>query len=302
MSETGLRLLQGAERLEILVGDVAIATYVFVPDAPAAEAPKPYLSPLRSLSGAPMSIYRPWDHRWHKGLQMTLSHVSGQNFWGGPTFSVAEGYAWKENLGRIEHRGFGQTTAAEGRIEVDEELEWISSGDESWLRERRSHRFHSVDRERGIWAYDFSTELSNVAGKELELGSPTTHGREAAGYTGLFWRGPRAWTGGTITAAGLADGADAMGSSTAWLAISAQNDEIDGGATILAIAGSSSADVPLKWFVRNEPFAAIAPSPAFDQEIVLQPGAALSLRHRFVFIDRVSDADELAALGQEFAL
>jgi hypothetical protein len=302
MSDSALSLNRGDAELAVAVGDVTIASYVFAPDAPASEAPKPYLSPLRSLSGAPMSIYRPWDHRWHKGLQMTLSHVSGQNFWGGPTFSVAEGYAWKDNLGRIEHRGFSATDAVGHEISLAEDLEWVTAAGETWLSENRRHRFHSVDATRGIWAYDFGTELTNVSGRELEFGSPTTHGREAAGYTGLFWRGPRSWTGGTITAAGMPAGDDPMGRSADWLALSAQNDELDGGATVLAIAGRSSAAIPLKWFVRSEPFAAIAPSPAFDEEIVTAPGASLALSHRFVFVDHVCDAGELAALGREFAL
>ena len=39
-----------------------------------------------------MTGYRPSDHRWHKGLQMTSSHLSGQNFWGGNSYVHGEGY------------------------------------------------------------------------------------------------------------------------------------------------------------------------------------------------------------------
>ena len=38
-----------------------------------------------------MTGYRPHDHRWHKGLQMTWTHVSGENFWGG-LFDFIEQY------------------------------------------------------------------------------------------------------------------------------------------------------------------------------------------------------------------
>ncbi|GGV27217.1 hypothetical protein GCM10010495_49140 [Kitasatospora herbaricolor] len=39
------------------------------------ESPKP-LYPLDTLSGAPLGIYRPWDHRLRKGLQMTCRPAS----------------------------------------------------------------------------------------------------------------------------------------------------------------------------------------------------------------------------------
>ena len=38
---------------------------------------------------------------------------------------------------------------------------------------------------------------------------------------------------------------------------------------------------------------------AFDQEIVLASGEDLTLTHRHVILDRVWDADELAALADE---
>jgi len=144
------------------------------------------------------------------------------------------------------------------------------------------------------------TALTNVHTEVLELGSPTTHGRPDAGYTRLFWRGPRAWTGRSITAAG-ADDDQVMGSTGAWAAISGEHDEIDGGATVLAYLGTSSAPVPLTWFSRSVPFACLNPSPAFDAEIKLEPGRTLELRHRFVFIDRAADRAALEPIANEFA-
>src|SRR5438876_12112493 len=99
-------VLDTGSALVITYGDTEVATYVYRPHAPATEAPKPYLHPLRTLTGGPVTNYRPHDHRWHKGLQFTWSHVSGQNFWGGPTFEAdapGNGYVWRDNLGRIEH-------------------------------------------------------------------------------------------------------------------------------------------------------------------------------------------------------
>lgn len=288
--------------LTISVADVTIAAYVYRPDTPLRESPKPYLYPLRSLSGAPLAVFRPWDHRWHRGLQMTWSHLSGQNFWGGPSYDrSADGYIWRENHGRQQHRGFDRLDTESGDASISERLDWIASSGEVWLHETRTLRFHGADPNRGLWILDFDTALANTRADALRMGSPTTHGRPNAGYTGLFWRGPRAWTGAAVIADG-ADEEEVMGFTGAWAAISSENDESDGGATVLAYLGTSSASVPLKWFSRSEPFAGLNPSPAFDTEIRLEPGEALHLRHRFVFIDQVTDRSTLEPLAAEFAL
>ncbi|GGT44901.1 PmoA family protein [Nonomuraea spiralis] len=302
MPDTTLTVREDDKSLVITAGDVQIARYVHQPDAPDAESPKPYLHPIRSLSGAPMSVYRPHDHRWHKGLQMTWAHLSGQNFWGGPTFSVERDYHWEDNLGHINHLAFTDVSSDGRRVVAEEDLHWVSARGEHWVTEQRRQVFHGVDSARGVWALDFTTTLHNVRGATLDFGSPTTHGRPMAGYAGYFWRGPRSWTGGTIIGAGGLGGEEMMGVEAPWLAVVGQHDAIDGGGTALAIAGHSSAPVPIKWFVRTEPFAVISPSPSFDEEISLADGDTLELAHRYVFIDRMCDRAELDELGAEFAL
>ena len=294
-------LVEEDDALTVTAGGVEIARYVLRSDAPAFESPKPYLHPLRTLSGAPLTAIRPWDHRWHKGVQMTWSHLSGENFWGGRTFVLGQGYQALDNNGSIRHEGFTSLTRDGEGASVTERLAWISSAGERWIAEERTHRFHSVDHARGIWALDFATSLTNVRGRTLELGSPTTHGRPDAGYTGFFWRGPRSWTGGEVISATGRTGADVMGTEAAWIAFVGQHDEIDGGATVLAYSGTTSAPVPIRWFVRSEPFPVLSPSPAFDEEIVLEPDRTLDLSHRLVFVDHRCAADEAGALAEEYA-
>ncbi|MFC8097795.1 PmoA family protein [Streptomyces sp. NPDC057363] len=305
MSETAFEIHpdQTGTALVVSVAGTDVATYVYRPDTPIEESPKPYLYPLKTLSGAPVGVYRPHDHRWHKGLQLTWSHLSGDNFWGGPTFTPGapgHGYVWRENHGRQLHRDFTAQHSDGGSAHLTETLQWLSSGGETWIGERRELRFHGADPDAGTWALDFATELTNTNNAPLSLGSPTTHGRPGAGYTGLFWRGPRAWTGCDIITADGQDGDAAMGSQAAWAAAAGDHDEIDGGATVLAYAGTTSAPVPLKWFARSSAFACLNPSPAFDTEIELQPGGSLRLSHRFVFIDRKLDHDELEPIAKRF--
>ncbi|GAB3536506.1 PmoA family protein [Arthrobacter tecti] len=301
MSELSVRR-PGNSELVVSYGSVDLATYVFIPAATRSEAPKPYLHPLRTLSGAPLTGFRPWDHRWHKGLQMTWSHVSGQNFWGGPTFSPETDYQWRDNLGSIEHDSFAAVTTSADRVTLTEALTWRNSAGERWLSEERSTVFSGVDVQEQSWQLDFSTELTNVSGRSLDLGSPTTHGRPNAGYTGFFWRGPRSWTGCSILGPDGAEGEAMMGASTPWIALAGEHDELDGGATIVAMAGTSSSSVPLKWFVRSEPFAALAPSPSFDEEISLAPGESLRLQHRYVFVDRICGRDDVERIAKAASL
>ncbi|MET0860151.1 MAG: DUF6807 family protein, partial [Microbacterium sp.] len=141
--------------------------------------------------------------------------------------------------------------------------------------------------------------LRNIRGADLHLGSPTTAGRPAAGYTGLFLRMPRAWTGGEVIAAGDPTVGDLMGRAADWVGFTGQHDDVDGGATVLAFAGTSSAAPAIRWFIRSEPTPVLAPSPSFDQEIVLRDGEELALTHRHVFLDRVWRAAELAELAEE---
>ncbi|WP_156759203.1 PmoA family protein [Microbacterium karelineae] len=296
---------EGRSALTVTAAGTEIARYVFDDDTPAFEGPKPFLHPLRTLSGAPLTGYRPWDHRWHKGLQMTLTDVSGQNFWGGNTYVRGAGYLPLDNVGRIRHERFNRLVGGPSAT-IDEELTWITQAGEEWLSERRTHRFHGLDATHGLWSLDLRTTLTSIAGRELVLGSPTTNGRENAGYSGMFLRLARSFAGGSVTTpdhAGLA-GADAdavMGSDAPWLAFSGQHDEVDGGATILAYAGTSTGDPAIRWFVRSEPTPVLAPSPTFAETVALAPGSSLALAHRFVVIDRVCAPDEIAELASELA-
>ncbi|ANY09259.1 DUF6807 family protein [Pseudonocardia sp. HH130630-07] len=52
--------------------------------------------------------------------------------------------------------------------------------------------------------------------------------------------------------------------------------------------------------MRNDPFPAIAPSPAFHDPIVLGDGETIELRHRYVIADGVREPDELAGWAGEF--
>ncbi|MGH8963788.1 MAG: DUF6807 family protein, partial [Actinomycetes bacterium] len=101
---------------------VELFQYVYRPPEPPVESPRPYFHPVRTLAGDEVSIYRPHDHVWHKGIAWSLPHVGPQNFWGGPTFVRDKGYVQLDNNGSMVTR-----SASVSGESVVESLDWLTS-------------------------------------------------------------------------------------------------------------------------------------------------------------------------------
>ena len=276
------------------VGGTEIFRYRYADEIAASECPSPYFHPLRTLSGAVVTGNRPHDHRWHKGLAMTASHLSTQNFWGGGSYvhgAPGFGYVDLPNVGRLEHTSFDETGPG-----IGERIEWRTAGGELWITERRQVRVRDVDPAGGSWAMEFTTELLNVRGETLEFGSPTVFGRELAGYCGFFWRGPRSFTGGTVRAAdGRSGEPAAMGKTSPWLAFTGQLDETDGCATLLFSPDPANPGGEPYWFVRSQPFPVVNPSLAYYEPLELAAGDTLSRRYRLIVADGDWDHERIGA-------
>ncbi|MEV7090735.1 PmoA family protein [Streptomyces sp. NPDC093085] len=287
------------EHFAVHHGGVELLRYVYRPDPDPFEARKPYIHPLRTLAGHQVSGYRPNDHRWHKGLQMTASHLSGQNFWGGNSYVHGEGYLpLHERVGSMRHDAFPEVTVAEDRFHLAEELTWVENGGAEWAKEERSITVHAVDEEAGAWALDWTIGLTNVRDEPLLFGSPTTAGREMAGYTGLQWRGPRDFTGGAVLGPlepGAPEPETLMGTQGPWLAFTAEHDDVDARST-LVFAHAPENEKALHashWFVRSEPIPTVAFSWAFFEEFALDPGASFAYRYRVVVADGAWDRERV---------
>ncbi|WP_419999703.1 PmoA family protein [Streptomyces boninensis] len=293
------------DRVTVTAGDTEILSYVYRPDPDPYEARKPYIHPLRTLAGNLVSGYRPNDHRWHKGLQMTASHLSGQNFWGGVCYLGPEqGYQRvPERVGSMRHDGFSAVDATGDRVALASDLTWVENGGAEWARERREVTVHSADAEAGSYAIDWSIHLTNVRadGEPLRFGSPTTAGREMAGYTGLQWRGARDFTGGQVlTPNGPAGDQDTMGTAAAdaqWVGFTAEHDDVDAHSTLLFEHAPENAEAihASHWFVRSTPIPSVAFSWAFFEEFALPPGESFAYRYRVVVADGAWDHERAAA-------
>lgn len=304
-----LRALHDVGRaVDVVLDDVTLARYVYVPDDVQLESPRPYVHPLRTRRGDLVSEFRPHDHVWHKGVAWSLPVVGDENFWGGPTFVASQasqhGYVQLDNDGSMDHTALLRldvsTGAAGDRVDLEHTLAWHTQAGE-----------HVVDEERALgvvvppgddaWVLLFATTMTNVSDRPLPIGSPTTRGRENAGYGGLFWRGPRSFTGGTLLAPGFAGGEEARGRRAPWMGFTGRHDGTGDAATLVMVDATDNPSHPPQWFARRDMFACLCPAPFFSEEVDFDPGATLTFRHAVVVADGPGDphrAAALAALGQ----
>ena len=243
---------------------IAVATYAESPDLDIRLSPRPYLHPVRTLSGIVVTDALCYDHPWHLGASVTIADVNGLNFWGGRTYVRDQGYVWLEDHGRIVH--VDSTPVDGGFIE---RLHWCSATGEVILREQRTVTASAA---RHGWELLFEYALSTPTEAEVTLGSPATHGRPGqAGYGGFFWRaapGPAK----AITATSDSP----HGSADPWLALTVAD------RYTLVFQGLADAD---RWFARTEEYVGICAALAFTDPLPIKPDAPLTRTMRVLIAD-----------------
>jgi hypothetical protein len=254
--------------------------YVYAPEVPANEAPRPYAHPVRSLAGDTLTNFRPNDHPWHHALSLALTSVDGVNFWGGPTHTAGAGYRWQENHGVQRHCDWAVVTPER----LEQTLEWCEpKADEVLLRERRVLQTALIA---GGWTLQWTSELQNATGRALVLGNYHSLGGLAGShYTGLQFRGARDLldehgdaTIGMRAEGDLAGEAAVHGAPARWMEWSCQHDT---SLRRTRIRFENPAG-PLPWFVRaKNPLAAFAFHREHPQS--LAAGGQLRLDHLLTF-------------------
>ncbi|TFV96878.1 PmoA family protein [Orlajensenia leifsoniae] len=279
-------------------GDVELARYTYRPDTVQLESPKPYLHPLRTRGGDPVTLFRPHDHVWHKGIAWSLPHVGDENFWGGPTYVHGQFYVQLENNGRAEHERMTELEATADAATIAHRLRWMTQDGRPIIEEDRRIGVHLVD---DAWVLVFETAMRNASDATISIGSPTTKGRENAGYGGLFWRGPRSFTGGTVRTP-LGDGGDELrGSRLEWMGFTGRQDGSGGTSTLVIVDDVENPRHPPQWFARSEEFACLCPAPFFSEELAFEAGESIRFRYAVVIADGHGEeggAARLADLGR----
>ncbi|MCT9868689.1 PmoA family protein [Paenarthrobacter aurescens] len=288
--------------LTFTVGAQDIATYTYLPDDEQYESPRPFFHPLTTLEGDEVTISRPWDHVWHKGLSWALPNVGEHNFWGGATYTRETGYANLDNNGAMNHKAFTSIEDSGAGITAAESLLWTGqpagSGQEGkpLIAEKRRFRVQLLPAG-NAWALLFETEMSNVSGTEIGIGSPTTEGRDNAGYGGLFWRGPRSFTGGEFRSEAGTGADEFMGTRSAWIAFTGQHDLTCRKSSIMFVEDQENPGASNQWFARSSMFACLGSAPFFSEVVPLKEGEPLTYRYAVVISDGSLEDQQAAALA-----
>jgi hypothetical protein len=155
---------------------------------------------------------------------------------------------------------------------MTERLTWVTAAGQTLFTERRRITA-TVRPDRSAWALGFVTVMRNVSGRVVAIGSPTTEGRENAGYGGLFWRGPAAFAGGRVLTADGAGGDEVMGWRGPWLAFATPV------ATLIFRDAPANPGFPCQWFVRSSPYACACPAPFFSAVVPVPAAAELTFEY-----------------------
>lgn len=247
-------------------------------------SPHPYLHPVRTLGGVRLSARHPADHDWHVGLGFAMQDAGGVNFWGGRTYVAGQGYQRLDDHGRI----VGDAPQV-GDSGLTQRLRWEDRRGDAVLVEERSIGWTELDpaspEHAPGWLLAFETRLAPAGETSIELGSPGSKGREAAGYGGLFWRLPTCEEVRVFTPD--AEGEDAVnGSVSPWLALTARflaaPGECGVASIVLLPADDQTAADP--WFVRVADYPGIGSAVAWDRPVTVDHDG-LTRRYRAVVLD-----------------
>jgi hypothetical protein len=151
--------------------DRELFRYTYRPNDPGLESPRPFFHPVRTLKGDLVTLYRPHDHVWHKGIAWSLPNVGPENFWGGPTYRRGEGYVQLPNNGTMRHDSFSEN----GKDRLREHLTWVTESGHAPIAEHRRIAV-TVWPDDSAWRLAFRTTMRNLTDQTIALGSPTTEG------------------------------------------------------------------------------------------------------------------------------
>lgn len=270
--------------------DAGVAEYVWRPTHLSPRvSPRPYLHPVRTLRGVPVTELMPSDHPHHLGASIAVPDLAGHNFWGGRTFVRAKGPILLDNHGTQSHQGW--VSRSPETIVVD--LAWNGSDGATLLRERR--RMATVPLAPDCWALDLAFELANVTAEPLSFASPATNGRAGAGYGGFFWRAPHGAAGAAAFGPGRRGARELHGRRADWLALTGAAAPAARWTLVFVPADERTRADP--WFVRTGDYPGVGLCLAWERPLVVPAGAALRRRIITVVADGVLATERAAYLA-----
>nr|WP_189668479.1 DUF6807 family protein [Promicromonospora soli] len=273
---------------------------------PKVHARRPYLHPVHTLAGVPLTDVSPVDHRHHYGVGIAVPDVNGTSHWGGRTFIEDVGPTLLKNHGRQTSDGIrveaapaaasGVTAGATTGETLVEDVLWSDEHGAPQLREERRISARLLPQAPGSdaapgWVLDWRSTLHADHGP-LEIRSPATNGRPGAGYGGLFWRLPIAESTTVRSAAGVGE-TRAHGSTSPWVAFV----QHQGGRSTTLLLVQPGQVRP--WFLRSAEYPGACPALAWDSPLLVPDGGSVQLDLVAVLLDTELTADAAEALAAD---
>lgn len=259
----------------------ALARYERHSAMPDVHAPRPYLHPVHTWNGTPLTEISPLDHRHQYGVSLAVAQVNGSSFWGGRTYVRDAG----PTLLQIHGTQVSHDMTLVGPA-LTEQLTWFGHDGTELLTERRRLTAQTLPAQHG-WELTWHSLLHASAGP-VTIDSPATQGRTGAGYGGIFWRFPDDGAA-SITCADGTGEEIANGSSSPWLLLSRAGERP--WTALLLQEGTVR-----PWFVRSTDFLGAGPALAWTESLHIPSGETLEVGLRAVLLDGVVAADQVAPL------
>ncbi|WP_327663949.1 MULTISPECIES: PmoA family protein [unclassified Streptomyces] len=260
-----------------------VARYEIRPDVERRLSPRPFLHPVTTLAGTPVTESAPADHLHHFGVGVAVPDVAGRNFWGGRTYVEGRGPTELDNHGEQRHREF-KLCDPDGFVQ---DLDWITDDCVPLLRERRTVAVTQLADD--AWALDFTFSLTNPSDDALSIGSPATNGRPGAAYGGFFWRAPKEAAAPAVFTADGAGESAVHGRPADWLAMA-------GDGWTLVFAGATAETRRDPWFVRTDEYPGVGSSLASADRLPIGPGDTAVRRVVTVVADGTLDRKRATTL------
>lgn len=264
-----------------------------------ADANKPFLSPLRSVSGKVITRAFPMenipgeshDHMHHRGLWFSYDDVDGVKFWeNDPSYT-------KPNMGKIVVN-HAEAKEGKGSTTVTANMDWRSPNDKVMLTEDREMVFHATPNLRYI---DFVITLT-APDADITLGD-TKEGAFAIRLSDAFTerKGVK-----IVDADGRTRMVNVWGKRSNWVDYSAG---VDGEKIGVAMFDNPhNLYYPTYWHARDYGLFALNPfgQNAFDPKLpvrhtVIHRGENLVLRYRVVIHPGDAESAHIADLYKEYA-
>jgi hypothetical protein len=299
-----VRLTRSRDKISVTIDGKPFTEFFY-----GADAPKPYLHPLRTASGIIVTRHFPMekvdgestDHPHHRGLWFTHGDVNGVDFW------MNEPAGNRTNLGRVVLNKIVEVKSGRKSGSVTARFDWVGPAKDTMLTESRTMTFYSDPKLRTLDVDITLTAVEKVKFGDTKEGSfavRVASGLEAPGRSAPATP-PR--TGKMIDSEGRESEANVWGKRAPWVDVYG---EVEGQKAGIAIMDHpANLHYPTFWHCRAYGLCAANIFGAHDftadktqnASVTLEPGQKMRLRYRVVVHPDDPQTAGIAELYKAFA-